>query len=141
MSESLLKLNKQICFALYSVSNAVTRSYRPFLEEIDLTYTQYILMLVLWEKDGISLKKLSEETLLDAGSLTPIVKRLEKKGLLIRKIDEKDERAKKICLTKEGHRLKEDAEEIPKKLRCMIDLPDNDLIKLKDYCEQITKQL
>ncbi len=99
-------LDNQLCFALYSVSNAVIRLYRPLLEPFDLTYPQFLVMLALWQEDGVPLKALSQRTRLDPGTITPIVKRLEAKGLLSRKGTEQDERVKLVELTESGRAMK-----------------------------------
>ena len=100
------ELKKQVCFALYSASNAVMRAYRPLLDKLDLTYTQYLVMLSLWARDEVSLKEIGQETGLDAGTLTPIVKRLESKGWLTRTVSSEDERQKCIRLTEAGRELR-----------------------------------
>lgn len=89
-----LKLENQLCFPLYACAKEVTRRYKPFLDEIDLTYTQYIAMMVLWERKSVNVKELGECLYLDSGTLTPLLKRLEQKGLITRKRSEADERAR-----------------------------------------------
>ena len=88
----LLRLDNQLCFALYSASNAIVRAYRPLLDKLDITYPQYLVLLVLWQQDEISLKQLGEQLFLDSGTLTPLLKRLESKGLIRRERNERDER-------------------------------------------------
>ncbi|MGB0841368.1 MAG: MarR family winged helix-turn-helix transcriptional regulator [Pseudoalteromonas shioyasakiensis] len=110
------KLSDNVCFTLYSATNALIRAFRPILEAYDLTYPQYIVMHSLWYNNQVSLKALSHDTHLDSGTLTPIVKRLESKGLLTRQVSSEDERKKVISLTEQGMQLKVDAEELTAKL-------------------------
>ncbi len=133
----MLKLDLQICHSLYSASNALIRAYRPLLEPLGLTYPQYIVMLSLWEKDGISVKALSEHTRLDSGTLTPILKRLENQGLLNRRIADFDERQKVIELTKKGIRLKEKAERVPEQMVCSAYVDLKKAVELKKLCEEL----
>ncbi|WP_460225360.1 MarR family winged helix-turn-helix transcriptional regulator [Aurantivibrio infirmus] len=128
---SMLNLDLQVCHSLYSATNALIRAYRPLLEPLGLTYPQYIVMLSLWQNDGVNIKTLSTHTRLDSGTLTPILKRLEKQRLLSRKIYDGDERQKRIVLTTEGKKLKRRAEKIPAKLSC-ITAPDTKLTGLSD---------
>jgi len=109
-------LSDNVCFTLYSATNALIRAFRPILEAYDLTYPQYIVMHSLWYNNQVSLKALSHDTHLDSGTLTPIVKRLESKGLLTRQVSSEDERKKVISLTEQGMQLKIDAEELSTKL-------------------------
>ena len=108
-----IKLENQICFPLYACAKEIVRRYKPFLDELDLTYTQYITMMVLWEEKEMNVKELGKRLYLDSGTLTPVLKRLEQKGLVIRKRNSKDERVLMINITKEGEALKEQAVEIP----------------------------
>lgn len=108
-----LKLENQLCFPLYACSREVVKRYKPFLDKIDLTYTQYIAMMVLWEKKCVNVKELGECLYLDSGTLTPLLKKLESKGLLTRARSEKDERNLVVTITGEGEKLKEKAVDIP----------------------------
>ena len=108
-----LKLENQLCFPLYACAREVVKRYKPFLDEIDLTYTQYIAMMVMWEKKSINVKELGECLYLDSGTLTPLLKKLESKGLVSRKRSEKDERNLIVTITEEGESLKEKAVNIP----------------------------
>ena len=109
----LLKLKNQLCFPIYAVSNKIVRTYKPFLEELDLTYTQYITMMVLWEKKQVNEKVLGECLLLKSNTLAPLLKKLEQKGYITRKKDENDERNLSISITTEGEKLKEKAVKVP----------------------------
>lgn len=112
-SPPLLQLDNQVCFALYSASLAMTKLYKPLLESIGLTYPQYLVMLVLWERDGITVSDLGERLFLDSGTLTPLLKRLEASALIARLRDVQDERRVRITLTPTGRALRDRAEAIP----------------------------
>jgi len=111
-----LKLENQICFPLYACAKEVVRVYRPFLEEIDLTYTQYIAMMVLWDKKQVSVKELGEYLYLDSGTLTPLLKKLEQKGYIERCRSKEDERVLQVSLTDSGEALREQAIKIPQQM-------------------------
>ncbi len=111
-----LKLDRQLCFPLYACSKEVIKAYRPYLEEIDLTYTQYIVLMVLWEEKFINVKQLGEFLYLDSGTLTPLLKKLEQKGFITRTKSKEDERVINIEITKLGEELKDKAKEIPEKM-------------------------
>ncbi|WP_152224477.1 MarR family winged helix-turn-helix transcriptional regulator [Pseudomonas sp. SCB32] len=108
-----LKLDNQLCFALYSTSLQMTKVYKPLLQELGLTYPQYIAMLVLWEGDGITVGEISARMLTDPGSLTPLLKRLEAEGLITRTRSQADERVVQLRLTDKGRELRRQAESIP----------------------------
>jgi MarR family transcriptional regulator, organic hydroperoxide resistance regulator len=112
-SNPALLLDNQLCFALYSTSLAMTKLYKPLLETLGLTYPQYLVMLVLWERDGLMVSELGERLFLDSGTLTPLLKRLESSGLIARIRDVQDERRVHITLTTAGRTLKTQAAEIP----------------------------
>ena len=103
-----LKLENQLCFPLYACSKEIVRKYKPFLDELDLTYTQYIAMMVLWERRQISVKDMGALLYLDSGTLTPVLKKLEQKGYLVRARDSEDERVLNVTITELGEKLKED---------------------------------
>ena len=117
-----LKLKNQLCFPLYACSREIIRQYKPFLDEIGLTYTQYIAMMVLWEEKSLTVKKLGERLFLDSGTLTPLLKKLEGKGLLTRKRSEKDERSLIVAITETGEALKEQAVSVPMRMAQCSDL-------------------
>lgn len=112
-SHPALLLDNQLCFALYSTSLAMTKLYKPLLDELGLTYPQYLVMLVLWERDGLMVSELGERLFLDSGTLTPLLKRLELAGLISRVRDLQDERRVHITLTPSGHELKARAARVP----------------------------
>ncbi|MGR5095970.1 MarR family winged helix-turn-helix transcriptional regulator [Vibrio maritimus] len=140
-SPEALDLDKQVCFALYSASNALTRAYRPILERVDLTYLQYMTMLVLWKKAPMNVKDIGAELKLDSGTLTPLLKRLEQKGLVERKRSETDERARMIFVTEEGNALREKAMSIPGAIACKAKLSEEEATMLKRICERLTDNL
>ncbi|ACT04570.1 MarR family winged helix-turn-helix transcriptional regulator [Paenibacillus sp. JDR-2] len=115
-TNELLKLENQLCFAFYSCSREITKLYRPLLAELGLTYTQYITMLALWEQDNVSVKELGVKLLLDSGTLTPLLKKLESMGLLTRARDKSDERHLIVRLTEQGQALKDKASCVPLRL-------------------------
>ncbi len=111
-----LKLENQICFPLYACSRKIVAGYTPYLKPLGLTYTQYIVFMVLWERESVSVGQLGEILYLDAGTLTPLLKRLEKSGYVTRKRSEEDERITVITITEKGNELKEKCKDIPLKL-------------------------
>lgn len=126
-----LKLENQFCFTVYTLSRKIIQSYKPHLDKIGLTYTQYITMLVLWEYGTLSVKRIGELLQLDSGTLTPLLKKLENQNFVERKRDKNDERNLLIKLTKSGELLKEEAKHIPESLLCGINVSLEPLIKLK----------
>lgn len=114
--EEQLLLSNQLCFPLYAASRLTTRLYGPFLQELDLSYPQYLVFLVLWEQDGLAVKDLVQKLHLDTNTLTPLLKRLEQKGLLTRNRSSQDERSVRIYLSESGKKLRERALDIPEKI-------------------------
>ncbi len=125
-----LKLENQLCFPLYAVSREILKKYIPFLKELDLTYTQYIVLMVLWEEKEVTVGDIGKKLFLDTGTLSPLLKSMEKKKLLCRTRDKTDERIVKIAITQEGEALKEKAVEIPEKIGSCISLPPEDAAEL-----------
>jgi len=136
-----LKLTNQICHSLYSATNALIRAYRPLLEPLDLTYPQYLVMLALWEEEDVPIRHLVRHTRLDSGTLTPILKRLEQKGLLIRGRADTDERQKAIRLTEAGRALKQQAGSVPAALICQTEMTADQALELKALAEALYQQL
>ena len=136
-----LLFENQICFPLYSAANAVVRAYRPLLDELDITYLQYIVLMVLWQESSLNVKELGQRLSLDSGTLTPLLKRLDSKGFVERKRSDQDERVRIITITKQGMGLKKKARDIPQKLACTIGLPATQGQELKKLCEQLLKAL
>ena len=132
-----LKLDNQLCFPLYACAKEIVRRYKPFLDEIDLTYTQYIAMMVLWEEKKINVKDLGGRLYLDSGTLTPVLKRLEQKGLISRQRDDKDERMLMVSITQEGEALKEKAVEIPYKMAGCVKLDEQEAKELYEILHKL----
>ncbi|WP_036840116.1 MarR family winged helix-turn-helix transcriptional regulator [Pleomorphomonas oryzae] len=127
------KLSDQLCFAAYSFTHALNRAYRPLLEPLGLTYPQYLVMLVLWEADGQTVKEIGERLKLDSGTLTPLLKRLETIGYLTRRRGRQDERQVIIHLTDEGRALSEKAAEVPVALGCAMGAEWGEIAELREH--------
>ena len=125
-----LKLENQLCFPLYAAAREVVKQYRPFLDAIDLTYTQYIAMMVLWESETASIKELGQRLYLDSGTLTPVVKALETKGLVTRERSAEDERVVMVSLTDAGRCLMAEAKAVPEQIVSCIKLDPADAQQL-----------
>ena len=125
-----LKLKNQICFPLYAASREIIKQYKPFLDEIDLTYTQYIAMMILWDKKTINVKQMGELLYLDSGTLTPLLKKLEAKGMLTRTRSKDDERNLDIAITSKGEQLKDKALTVPQKMAQCSKLEPEEAITL-----------
>lgn len=134
LPDQALQLDNQLCFALYSASLAMTKLYKPLLEEMGLTYPQYLALLALWEQDGLSVSELGERLFLDSGTLTPLLKRLEAAGLISRLRDAADERRVLIRLTADGRHLKARALRIP---ACVLQATQCDLAEVR----RLTREL
>lgn len=136
-----LTLDKQICFSLYSASNAMGRAYQPLLKKLDLTYLQYIVMMVLWQFSTMNVKELGCKLHLDSGTLTPLLKRLEGKGLIVRSRCKEDERVRIIALSDAGINLRPAAEQVPNMVLCKSKMTIEELRKLKQTCDALLKNL
>jgi DNA-binding MarR family transcriptional regulator len=134
-----LDLRKQVCFALYSASRALTALYRPMLERLGVTYPQYLVLLVLWERGDTSVKGLGESLMLDSGTLSPLLKRLETAGLVRRERDQRDERSVVVRLTAVGEQLREQATGIPRAIAEATGIAPADLAVLRDTLRTITE--
>jgi len=132
-----LKLENQLCFPLYACAKEIVRQYKPFLDELDLTYTQYIAMMVLWEKRSLNVKDLGKYLYLDSGTLTPLLKKLEAKGYLRRSRSEKDERSLIVTVTEQGDVLRNKAVKIPEKMAKCTQLSPEDAVQLYRILYQI----
>ena len=116
-----LKLENQLCFPLYACSREIIKQYKPYLDQIDLTYTQYIAMMVLWEKKSVTVKELGQALFLDSGTLTPLLKKMEAKGLILRKRSTEDERSLIVSLTDRGAQLRDEALDVPVQMsKCVM---------------------
>jgi DNA-binding MarR family transcriptional regulator len=139
--QDYLRLEQQLCFALYAATRAMTQAYAPLLEPLGLTYPQYLVMLVLWEVDGAALGAVGERLHLDSGTLTPLAKRLEAQGLVERRRDADDERVVRLHLTRTGRALRKRAADIPRAMACQAALPLGELARLRGELLRLTQTL
>lgn len=140
-ADDLLKIDNFICFALYSAGHAFTRLYKPLLDPLGLTYPQYLVMAVLWEKDGRTVGEIGEKLLLESSTLTPLLKRLETAGMLRRTRDQDDERVVRILLTLKGAALKQKAAEIPQAIGCATNITIPEVMKLTTEIKELRAKL
>jgi DNA-binding MarR family transcriptional regulator len=140
LSNAML-LDQQLCFSVYATSLAMTHAYKPLLEEIGLTYPQYLVMLVLWERDGITVKSLAEQLSQDSGSVTPVVKRLEAEGLLVRMRDPQDERNLALTLTPKGRALREKGVKVNQTFAKFCGLSTDELAVLRTSLAHLRSRL
>ncbi|MBO3445923.1 MarR family transcriptional regulator [Clostridium sp. CCUG 7971] len=136
-----IKLENQICFSLYAASREVIKLYKPLLDKHNLTYTQYVAMLVMWEEEKIIFKELGKRLHLDSGTLTPVVKKLESMGLITKYRNKEDDRVVTVEITEKGKLLKEDILEVPEKLYCNFNGDKENLKKLKAYLDEFLIEL
>jgi DNA-binding MarR family transcriptional regulator len=136
-----LNLDLQLCFALYSAQRAMVQAYQSELQPLGLTYPQYLVLLVLWEEDGVSVGRIGERLMLDSGTLTPLLKRLEAQGLVTRERAEDDERRVEIRLAPKGRALEKRAKSIPLNMFCKAQLPLEEVTRLREKLKQITETL
>ena len=132
VADQMLRLDNQICFAVYSAAHAFNRVYKPLLDRLGLTYPQYLVMLVLWERDGVAVKEIGERLHLDSGTLTPLLKRLEQAGLIKRTRSTEDERQVLIDLTSSGEMLKDKARAVPPSILAASQCSVAELSAVKD---------
>jgi DNA-binding MarR family transcriptional regulator len=140
-ANAMLQLDHQLCFALYSASLAMTKLYKPLLDDIGLTYPQYLAMLVLWERDGLMVSELGERLFLDSGTLTPLLKRLEAAGLISRIRAVQDERRVHVTLTAAGRKLKAKAAKIPGCIISATQCPIPELVALTGQVQALRQRL
>lgn len=139
--EETLLLDNQLCFALYALSRAVTKAYEPLLSRLSLTYPQYLVMLVLWETSPLSVKALGDRLYLDSGTLSPLLKRLEKQGLVTRGRSAEDERVLEVALTPAGRRLKQKAVAVPPALACALGVPLPEIARMRSDLRRVLLSL
>lgn len=132
-----LRLDRQLCFPMYACAKEVVRAYKPYLDELDLTYTQYITMMVLWEEQQMNVKEIGKKLYLDSGTLTPLLKKLESKGYITRERSSQDERNLMVTITKEGEALREKALVIPERMGACIQLSPEDAKNAYDLLYKI----
>ena len=133
-----MKLDNQLCFSLYAASREVIKTYKPQLDKYGLTYTQYIAMLVVWEYEKITVKEMGQKLHLDSGTLTPVLKKLESMGLIIKYRSKEDDRVVIVELTENGRELKDEVITIPEKVFCESKISEEDAIELKYYLDRFT---
>jgi len=140
MAYEQLKLENQLCFPVYATSRLITREYQPFLDSLGITYTQYLVLMVLWENDSIPVNDIAKKLILNTNTITPLLKRMEQQELLFRKRSDKDERKVIVQLTEKGKTLQEEAVKIPEELIKRLsdsELKIEDLVKLKENLNSI----
>lgn len=136
-----LQLDNQLCFALYSATNSITRLYRSLLNDYDLTYPQYLVLLVLWEQDNVAIKEVMKRLKLDSGTLSPIIKRLQNAGLVDKVRTDKDERIVRLMLTDKARQLEPLIAEVQDKVACQTGLSSSDFFELLDRLNQLASSL
>jgi len=141
MNDDPLKLKNQLCFPLYACSREVIKKYKPLLDTVGLTYTQYIAMMVLWEKKSINVKSLGEHLYLDSGTLTPLLKKMETQGLVTRKRAVEDERNVIVTITEEGEKLKQKSSHIPLQMGECISLPPEEIQLLHKLLYKVLEKI
>jgi DNA-binding MarR family transcriptional regulator len=135
------RLDQQICFDLYTASRLVVQAYRPLLDDLGLTYPQYLVMMVLWERDGMSVSQIGARVQLDSGTLTPLLKRLEDSGVITRRRSPNDDRTVQNWLTAAGQKLRAKAARVPGELVCRLDLSSTELGELKRVLDKLLAKL
>lgn len=136
-----LKLSNQLCFPLYACAKEIVRAYTPLLEPLGLTYTQYIAMMVMWEHKSITVKEMGQLLYLDSGTLTPMLKKMEKVGWLKRRRSSEDERLVILSITEAGERLQEQAAEVPLKMQSCVKLSSEDAMQLYRLLRELMNTL
>jgi len=136
-----IKLDNQVCFSLYAASREIIKLYKPFLDKFNLTYTQYIAMLVLWEDEKSTVKDIGRRLHLDSGTLTPLLKKIESMGLIKRYRDVNDDRVVIVELTEQGRILKDEVTEVPKEMACKINVSKDELVELKKKLDVLLRSL
>mgnify|MGYP003402614425 FL=1 len=131
------KLGNQLCFPFYVIAKEITGMYRPYLEELDITYSQYLVMMVLWEFERLTVNQIGEKLYLDSGTSTPLLKRLEAKSYIVRHRKKEDERVVEVFLTEEGNQLQKKAYIIPGKMQDKLNLSEDDLVALKETINKL----
>ena len=139
--DEILKLSNQMCFPLYACGKEIARKYKPILDKYDLTYTQYIVLLVLWENDHLSVKEIGEKLYLDSGTLTPLLNKLENKGYINKEKNSKDERGLIVSVTEEGYNLKKRIIEVPTQIAKCVDLTPEESFTLYKLLYKVLRGL
>ena len=137
----LLKLENQLCFSVYALSRLITKAYQPLLEALDVTYPQYLVLLLLWEHEALTVKEMGEKLLLDSGTLTPLLKRMEQRGWLSRRRAAHDERSVIATLQPAGRALEQQAQQIPLQLSACFGMTPDQVSELRQQLQPLIKQL
>lgn len=137
----VLRLDDQLCFALHAASRAMTSAYQPLLESLGVTYPQYLVLLTLWEEDGARVSRIGERLHLDSATLTPLLKRLEARGIIERRRSTEDERVVEIFLTAKGKRRRKKAADVGQAIFCKMALSLDDLVRLREDLKALTSRL
>lgn len=135
------KLGNQLCFPFYVIAKEITGMYRPFLDELDITYSQYLVMMLLWEYERLTVNQIGEKLYLDSGTVTPLLKRLEAKEYIVRLRKKEDERMVEVFLTEKGNKLQKQACIIPGKMQEKLNLSENDLLELKETVNKLLTKI
>jgi len=144
MAYEQLKLANQLCFPVYAASRLITREYQPFLDKLGITYPQYLVLMILWEKDGLPVNDIAKKLMLNTNTITPLLKRMEKDGIIRRKRSGEDERKVIVQLTGKGRELQEEAALIPEQLAARLiegELMIDDLVRLKGMLDSMIRSL
>ena len=140
-AETQLQIKNQVCFPLYALSREIIGAYRPFLDALEITYPQYIVLMVLWEEEPLTVNSIGEKLHLDSGTLSPLLKKMEAKNLIFRKRKTEDERIVEIFLTEKGREIKADAAAIPGKLMYQLKVTEEEIIQLKEISNKILNRI
>ena len=141
IDEKTLRLDEQLCFALYAATNAVTRAYRPLLAQLELTYPQYLVMLVLWQEENSTSRAIAQRLQLSANAISPLLDRLEESGLIVRERDRTDRRVVHITLTPRGGALESDVYDVQQVVECQTGLASDDLNQLRDELAALAERM
>jgi DNA-binding MarR family transcriptional regulator len=144
MAYEQLKLGNQLCFPVYAASRLITREYQPFLDKLGITYPQYLVLMILWEEDGMPVNDIAKKLILNTNTITPLLKRMENQGIIKRKRSRQDERKVIVQLTAKGRELQEEASLIPEKLAGRLvegELKIDDLIRMKEMLDSMIRSL
>ena len=140
-AETQLQIKNQVCFPLYALSREIIGAYRPFLDALEITYPQYLVLMVLWESEPLSVNSIGDRLHLDSGTLSPLLKKMEAKNLIFRKRKTEDERIVEIFLTEKGREIKADAAAIPGKLMYQLKVTEEEIIQLKEISNKILNRI
>lgn len=144
MGYDQLKLENQLCFPVYAASRLITREYQPFLDRLGITYPQYLVLMILWQEDGVPVNDIAKKLILNTNTITPLLKRMEKEGIIKRKRSKEDERKVIVQLTPKGRDLQEGAAQIPEQLAGRLlqgELSVDDLVRLKEMLDSMIRSL